>query len=610
MVKMRKGILKGLAAAALAAVMLVGTTVTGLSVSAAQTEGVSAASGTELRGNYEGFEWTLNSIGSEKYITIEGYNGKSKNPVIPDEINGYKVMEISSAFRDMKYLRSITISKNIKLINRDFARNCDKLENIYVSPQNEDYSSVKGYLCDKQGKILYRAPIGKSGIAYIPPDIETIERLAFENCRNITKVITKSKVRSIGYHAFYGCSSLEEVLIRGNVETMDMSFEGCPRLMAIELTGSQSSFMTIDGVLYRSNGASDAKKLQAVSLVRYPAGKYSSADESGTSTSFKYTVPDTVVKIEDTAFADCSGLITVNMHRNVSDISMSAFDDSRIITINIDAKNKYYRFKKGMLIGRKSGDESRSGDVIIRVMPSSSGRLVIPETITEIMPVAFKGCSIDDITIPNSVVTIGSGAFEGCEMLRKITIPSSVDEIQSFTFSGCIRLVSVTVDASAKSGKKSIGYGAFQDCPNLVIVKLPKAVTEIDDDAFMGDTAVTIYGKSGSYALEYAKRHKIMRSIYAPELKAICISYAGFTDPVYIGVEMDAAGGKGDYEYAVYYKKASSSKWVCARDYSEARFAKVYPKEKTDYQIMIKVKDKVGKVAQKTVTINAQTLNV
>ena len=607
MVNVRRGILKGLAAAALAAVMLVGTAVTGLSVSAAQYMGVSAASATEQRGNYEGFEWTLNSFGNEKYVTIEGYNGKSKNPVIPDKINGYKVMEISSAFKDMKYLRSITISKNIKLINRDFARNCDKLENIFVSPQNEDYSSVKGYLCDKQGKILYRAPIGKSGIAYIPPDIETIEQLAFENCRNITKVVTKSKVRFIGYHAFYGCDKLEEALIRGDIESVDMSFEGCPALKSIELTGSQSSYMTADGVLYKTNGAQSLP----VSLVRYPAGKGASADESGSPEGYgKYTVPDHVVRIESRAFADCTGLLTVNIHRNVSYIEQSAFDNTSVTEINVNAKNKYYRFKNGMLIGRKAGDESRSGDVIIRVMPAASGRLVIPSSITEIMPEAFKSCNIDDVYIPNSIVRIGGSAFEGCEMLRKITIPASVDTIEQFTFSGCRRLVSVTVEAEAKSRKKSIGYGAFYECPNLVIAKLPKAVTEIDDDAFMGDTAVTVYGKSGSYPLEYARRHGMMRSIYAPELKAICIACETVKDPARIMVEADAAGGKGGYEFAVYYKKASSSKWVCAKEYSAARTARIRPGSRTDYQIMIKVKDKVGKVAQKTVNISSDTLSL
>ncbi len=53
--------------------------------------------------------------------------------------------------------------------------------------------------------------------------------------------------------------------------------------------------------------------------------------------------------------------------------------------------------------------------------------------------------SAEDITIPDSVTSIGSGAFEGCGSLVSVTVPSSVTGIGESAFAGCENLVSVTI---------------------------------------------------------------------------------------------------------------------------------------------------------------------
>lgn len=54
---------------------------------------------------------------------------------------------------------------------------------------------------------------------------------------------------------------------------------------------------------------------------------------------------------------------------------------------------------------------------------------------------AFAGCSsLTDITIPNSVKTIGSSAFYNCSNLTDITIPNSVTRIEDYAFYWCRKL--------------------------------------------------------------------------------------------------------------------------------------------------------------------------
>ena len=64
-----------------------------------------------------------------------------------------------------------------------------------------------------------------------------------------------------------------------------------------------------------------------------------------------------------------------------------------------------------------------------------------------------------------------------------------------------------------------------------------------------------------------------------------------------------ATGGTTSYQYAAYYKKASTSTWTKVRDYSTTATIKVTPKAATSYNIRVKVKDASNKVVNKDFTI-------
>lgn len=154
-------------------------------------------------------------------------------------------------------------------------------------------------------------------------------------------------------------------------------------------------------------------------------------------------------------------------------------------------------------------------------------------SVTEIGSYAFTNCtSLTDITIPNSVTTIGESAFsntgysnnasnwEGgllyidnylvqakhnnfssCEIkqgtkviadycfgyndiLTSITIPSTVIKISDYMCCDCTSLTSITIPDSVTS----IGNGAFYGCDSLTSITIPDSVTSIDYNAFLSCT--------------------------------------------------------------------------------------------------------------------------
>ena len=117
----------------------------------------------------------------------------------------------------------------------------------------------------------------------------------------------------------------------------------------------------------------------------------------------------------------------------------------------------------------------------------SAKKIIIADTymdspVTTIYERAFYESDIERVTIPDSVTSIGSSAFEDCTSLTSVTIPDSVTSIGEGAFQYCTGLTSVTIPDSVTS----IGEGAFAGCTGLTSVTIPDSVTSIGSGAFLG----------------------------------------------------------------------------------------------------------------------------
>ncbi len=115
------------------------------------------------------------------------------------------------------------------------------------------------------------------------------------------------------------------------------------------------------------------------------------------------------------------------------------------------------------------------------------GELTIPDGVTGIGSGAFIYCvKLTSVTLPESVKSIGSDAFSGCSGLKTFTIPKYVTEIANGTFSGCTGLTSISILGSVTR----IGSLAFYGCTGLSSITIPNSVMEIGILAFSGCTGL------------------------------------------------------------------------------------------------------------------------
>ena len=112
-------------------------------------------------------------------------------------------------------------------------------------------------------------------------------------------------------------------------------------------------------------------------------------------------------------------------------------------------------------------------------------RATLPDSVTSLGGGAFNGCTnLKSVNIPNSVTTIGNSAFMGCTSLKSIAIPDSVTTLENLAFAQS-GLTSVTVPGSVTRME-----AAFYECADLESVTLSRGITSIQDSMFMGCTSL------------------------------------------------------------------------------------------------------------------------
>ena len=180
-------------------------------------------------------------------------------------------------------------------------------------------------------------------------------------------------------------------------------------------------------------------------------------------------LPDNLTAIAEGSFGYCSSLASIDLPLKVEKIENWAFIYSNLSSIAIP----------NSVISIGDGAFSQC---------SSLTDITIPDSVTSIGEGAFDDCSgLTSITIPNSVTSIGASAFRGCSSLTSITIPNSVTSIGYYAFFGCSSLTSITIPNSVTS----IEEAAFAECSSLTDITIPDSVTSIGYHAFWKCTSLT-----------------------------------------------------------------------------------------------------------------------
>ena len=188
------------------------------------------------------------------------YNGKSKNPVIPEGVekigkSAFEVAEIDSvtipetvkeigedAFRGSD-IREIVIPETVTKIGEKAFFLCEDLRKIKISGNIEGEIPRIFCVCKRLSEIeipedMPRASGILSGSAIkkaelLPTETE-IKDFAFIGCWKLREITIPEGVTKIGYGAFSTCESLRKIVLpEGLEEICDKAFYGCRNLRTV-----------------------------------------------------------------------------------------------------------------------------------------------------------------------------------------------------------------------------------------------------------------------------------------------------------------------------------------------------------------------------------------
>ncbi len=182
-------------------------------------------------------------------------------------------------------------------------------------------------------------------------------------------------------------------------------------------------------------------------------------------------LPGGIEEIGQFAFSR-SSVTAVEIPEGVKDICYGAFyhcDDLQTVSLpttieNVEPKAFAYTAWMEEFLENGTEDFLISGNVLVAYRGNEE-HVVIPEGVTVIASEAFMNqTQMKSVTLPESLITVGEGAFEGCSSLAELNILSRhLSQIKDRAFADC-----ALTEVDLPSSVEEIGLMAFDEGVSVI----------------------------------------------------------------------------------------------------------------------------------------------
>ena len=129
--------------------------------------------------------------------------------------------------------------------------------------------------------------------------------------------------------------------------------------------------------------------------------------------------------------------------------------------------------------------------------------LTLPDSVTTIGEYAFQDCDgLTAAVISDSVTSIGAYIFAHCDSLKDVRLGTGITRIPAYALNLCSELQKIVLPYRVST----VDANAFTNCTKLTEITIPRETASISTSAFSYPDRLTIYGISGTYAETYANQ--------------------------------------------------------------------------------------------------------
>ena len=417
---------------------------------------------------------------------ITGYKGNAWTLIIPKTLDGHKVVAIGeNAFaksQSKAYLKTVVIPEGVTSIASGAFSGCLVLQKVTFPSTLKEIKRSAFYQCVELTSV--ELPAGLEILdCYAFSECTALRRVTlpvnftigndgdiphngpFEGCTSLTNVIFPKGITRIPNWLFYNCPGLRTITIPDTVTSIGgRAFSQCEKLRTVNLP---DSLVTIEG----DYAFAESPALTEITLPKNleTVGERAFADCANLQ---KVVFPEGLKAIYTGAFANCTALTSITLPSTLTEMNALAFCYCTALQqVYIPASLT----KINMVIGPTSNFYGPfEGCSALSDVTFETGTTQIPDYL-------FFETGLQSITIPDTVTSIGGGAFENCDKLAEINFPDSLTAIEGeYAFARCKALTEIVLPKNLET----IGLRVFYECVNLQKVVLPEGLKAIKDFAF------------------------------------------------------------------------------------------------------------------------------
>lgn len=475
-------------------------------------------------------------------FTLNRYNGVGYNQgsvqdgtdilVVPTDMNIMYIGE--DAFKDNENVRRIVIPASVVEIRESAFENCKALEEVYFvsekhrqnDGQADDVSIDFADLFLVHRRAFYNCKVLKK-VDFANVKTITLDQEVFLNCEKLETVVDMPSVGTAYHRAFKNCAALQAVDLSGLHVSGENVFENCVSLHTVQTdtftaigenmfvgcvglrekitlrsakvaSGAFSGCVNLKGVTFDVSNVEigarafencgvgvksgfavefNGHTVRAIGNEAFKGAKLAVAEQT-------FTLPDGLVSIGADIFNGCQTVKTValgNVDLDGAKLLGAAFKG---LNVTVAQGSTKFAEEQGVIYALQNGEKTKlvyvntdasgnDGVLDLSALPivqigeyafanvKSITELILPESVTSLGEGAFASSSIRKIDFNGAAITeIPAWAFAGAK-IETLALPVSVSEFGEYAFIGSTLKSVVTENQSAVLGVLRVGDYAF-----------------------------------------------------------------------------------------------------------------------------------------------------
>lgn len=501
-----------------------------ITVSAADGGGAQALCNVQVTSGYS--EFTIEGT------ILKAYSGNAAVVVVPEEVT-----DIGTVFMNNTYIQKVILPEGITQLANYAFYNCTNLAEINIPANVTTIGNYCFDYCGSLSTVIFEGTaltsIGNYSFAFttslkaidLPEGLTTINTAAF-NASGIEEIVMPSTLSVIGDGAFYYALALRSVTFNEGLENICReAFYGCSSLKEIIIPDSVTSISRYSVTSAGSTSSNYYTFAYCTSLERVvlgsnvtKIGKYafygcSSLKEiewGGVTALYGYafaacgfeelTLPEQITSFNTYAFADNVNLKKVYYYSSVSQnylfanctsletvaiktdqaftFSSTTFSGcTSLAAFYVDENNASFTVIDNFLVRTDTMEATAIPGILL-----TQEVVTIPEGITTFPAVFQNDTALKTVYLPSTITSLPSSAFSNCSSLENVIFADNcaLTSLPTYTFRNCSALTKI----SLPDNLETLGNYVFYGCTALTEVEFPNSILSIGNYVFSGCTAL------------------------------------------------------------------------------------------------------------------------